>query len=179
MCSFVGRPTSSELEKLLVTIKTTLLHMQTKGLYALKKAAHGFFSLKFYRIRRRKSKTSKKKRAAFLGVSRPLISVFFYFERSIILTGKGNNSDQTRQNSFILTVNSVTCRPYKVLWHILCVNYFMCCCVRALRLISSYGHTETGPRFKVSSARLVKPEIELMTPGLHSGWLNRCTTGAS
>ena len=29
-----------------------------------------------------------------------------------------------------------------------------CCCVRLLRPNNSYGHTETGPRFKVSSERL-------------------------
>ena len=38
--------------------------------------------------------------------------------------------------------------------------------VRVLRLTNSYGHTETGPRFKVSSERLEKPGIELTTPGL-------------
>ena len=44
-----------------------------------------------------------------------------------------------------------------------------CCCVRVLRPTNSYGHTETGPRFKVSSERLEKPGIELTTPGLQSG----------
>ena len=29
--------------------------------------------------------------------------------------------------------------------------------VRVLRLTNSYGHMETGPRFKVSSERLEKP----------------------
>ena len=38
--------------------------------------------------------------------------------------------------------------------------------IRVLRLTNSKGHTETGPRFKVSSERLEKPGIELMTPGL-------------
>ena len=43
------------------------------------------------------------------------------------------------------------------------------CCVRVLRPTNSLGHTETGPRFKVSSERLEKPGIELTTPGLQSG----------
>ena len=38
--------------------------------------------------------------------------------------------------------------------------------VKVLRLTNSLGHTETGPRFKVSSERLEKPGIELTTPGL-------------
>ena len=38
--------------------------------------------------------------------------------------------------------------------------------VRVLRLTNSLGHTETGPRFKVSSERLEKPGLELATPGL-------------
>ena len=46
---------------------------------------------------------------------------------------------------------------------------YCCCCVRVLRPTNSYGHTETGPRFKVSSERLEKPGIELRTPGLQSG----------
>ena len=38
--------------------------------------------------------------------------------------------------------------------------------VRALRPTKSYGHTETGPRFKVSSGRPDKSGIELTIPGL-------------
>ena len=37
--------------------------------------------------------------------------------------------------------------------------------VRVLRLTNSYGHTETGSRFKVSSERREKPGIEFTTPG--------------
>ena len=51
--------------------------------------------------------------------------------------------------------------------------------VRDLRLNNSLGHTETGPRFKVSSERLEKPRIELTTPGLEGKWLNHYTTEAS
>ena len=36
-----------------------------------------------------------------------------------------------------------------------------------------------GPWFKVSSKGLVKPRIELMTPGLQGKQLNHCTTEAS
>ena len=36
-----------------------------------------------------------------------------------------------------------------------------------------------GPRFKVSSERLVKPGIEPTTPGLQGEWLNHCATEAS
>ena len=36
-----------------------------------------------------------------------------------------------------------------------------------------------GPRFKVSSKRLEKPGMELMTPGLEGKWLNHYTTEAS
>ena len=35
------------------------------------------------------------------------------------------------------------------------------CCVSVLCPTNSYGHTETGPRLKVSSERLEKPGIEL------------------
>ena len=41
-----------------------------------------------------------------------------------------------------------------------------CCCVKVLHPTNSYGHTETGLRSKVSSERLEKLGIELMTPGL-------------
>ena len=41
------------------------------------------------------------------------------------------------------------------------------------------GHTQTGPRFKVSSERLEKPGIELTTPGLQGDYLNHYTTEAS
>ena len=41
------------------------------------------------------------------------------------------------------------------------------------------GHTETGPRFKVTSERLEKPGIELTTPGSEGKWLNHYTTEAS
>ena len=41
-----------------------------------------------------------------------------------------------------------------------------CCCVRVLRPTNSLGHTETGPRFKVSYERLEKPVIEHTIPGL-------------
>ena len=46
------------------------------------------------------------------------------------------------------------------------VNRLGCCCVRVSHPTNSYGHTETGPRFKVSSKRLEKPGVELTTPGL-------------
>ena len=39
-------------------------------------------------------------------------------------------------------------------------------CVGVLHPTNSYGNTETGPRFNVSSERLEKPGIKLMTPGL-------------
>ena len=52
-------------------------------------------------------------------------------------------------------------------------------CVNVLRPTNSYGYTETGPRFKVSSERLEKPGIELTTPGLQGEWLNHYTTEAS
>ena len=51
--------------------------------------------------------------------------------------------------------------------------------VRVLRLTNSYGHTETGPWFIVSSERLEKPGIELTNPGLEGKWLNHYTTEAS
>ena len=51
--------------------------------------------------------------------------------------------------------------------------------VRVLRLTNSQGHTETGPRFKVSSERLERPGIEVTTTGLEGKWLNHYTTGAS
>ena len=35
-----------------------------------------------------------------------------------------------------------------------------------------------GPRFYVSSERLEKPRIELMTPGLEGKWLNHYATEA-
>ena len=54
-----------------------------------------------------------------------------------------------------------------------------CCFIRVLRPTNSYGHTETGPRFKVSSERLEKPGFELTTPGLQGGWLNHYTKEAS
>ena len=40
------------------------------------------------------------------------------------------------------------------------------CCVRVFRPTNSYGHTETGPQYKVTFERLEKPGIKLMTPGL-------------
>ena len=53
------------------------------------------------------------------------------------------------------------------------------CCVRVLRPTNSYGHTETGPRFKVSPERLEKPRIDPTTPALQGDWLNHYATGAS
>ena len=38
------------------------------------------------------------------------------------------------------------------LWN--AILLLICCCVRVLRPTNSLGHTETGPRFKVSSERL-------------------------
>ena len=48
---------------------------------------------------------------------------------------------------------------YRFLWEIVVVLGFYvmgnCCCVRVLRPPNSQGHTETGPRFKVSTERLI------------------------
>ena len=38
--------------------------------------------------------------------------------------------------------------------------------IKVLHPTNSYGHTDTGPWIKVSSKRLEKARIELMTPGL-------------
>ena len=51
------------------------------------------------------------------------------------------------------------------------MNVCVCVCVRVVRLTDSWGHTETGPRFKDSSESLEKPGIEPATPGL---WYNEC-----
>ena len=73
------------------------------------------------------------------------------------------------QDSLGLTWSEILIRGFYDKIDILCsnlTNYLCCCCcVRVLCPTNSLGHTETGPRLKVSSERLEKPGIKLMTPG--------------
>ena len=85
--------------------------------------------------------------------------------------GGGGSYPETKRNEKWIFLSKVESGwllfPKKKKKHV-CYKNVVLCCVRILRPTNSWGHTETGPRFKVSSERLEKPGIELTTPDLQS-----------
>ena len=68
-------------------------------------------------------------------------------------------------------------KPY-LISNVICTNEIDVVVFCVYPPTNSLGHMETGPQLKVSFDRLVKLEIEPVTPGLQGNWLIHYTTAA-